>query len=205
MIPVDMVAEPQGFADARLSGLNWLATHPNDPEKPVRPPPHWSPFLRPLREGFFRRCGYTAIYEPVGTVDHFNSVSGDRTKAYDWSNYRFCSGWINSAKKPSGDGKWVDPYRVPAGCFEVQLPDMQLRPGSNVPPDLADAVAYTLAHLPIRDDERIIELRREWYEYFKDQGLPFALLERMAPQVADAVRRFNLSRGRPEDCKLNLP
>lgn len=45
------------------------------------------------------RCGYSAMFEPVGTVDHFVSVDEDMQLAYDWGNYRYASGWINSSKQ----------------------------------------------------------------------------------------------------------
>ncbi len=202
MIPVAAVNEPPEFAEVRQRGLEWLADHPNHWGRPA---PYWRPFRKLLREGFQHRCGYTAMYEPMGTVDHFTSVNSEPAGAYEWSNYRFCSAWINSAKKPAGDGKWMDPYLVPRGCFQVQLPDMQLLPGPNVPSDLVVQVDYTLRHLPIRDDERIIDLRREWYELFKGAEIEFVLLSRMAPLVADAVQRFNLNHGYPEDSRKNLP
>ena len=37
-------------------------------------------------------------FEPVGTVDHFMSCHEDRSKAYEWRNYRYCAAWINSSK-----------------------------------------------------------------------------------------------------------
>ena len=201
MISVTPVPEPGGFAEARRRGIAWAAANP-DAERPA---PYWRPFRRELREGFQRRCGYTAMYEPAGTVDHFASVKNDRAKAYDWANYRFASAWINSAKKPSGDGQWVDPYEVQVGWFEVQLPDMQLRPGTNVPDHMVAKVAYTLKHLPIQDDERVIDQRREWYDMFKNGELPLAGLARLAPLIADAIRRFNAQRGQPEDARHDLP
>lgn len=201
MIPVAPVPEPDEFAEAKRRGLDWLAANP----QAERPAPYWRPFRRILREGFQRRCGYTAMYEPAGTVDHFASVKNDATKAYDWGNYRFASAWINSAKKPAGDGQWVDPYEVQAGWFEVQLPDMQLRAGPGVPPSMAAKVAHTLKHLPIRDDERVIDQRREWYDLFKNGELSLAGLGRMAPLIAEAVRRFNAQRSQPEDSRHDLP
>ena len=44
-------------------------------------------------------CAYSAMYESVGTVDHFVSFHEDRSKAYEWGNYRYSAGWVNSSKQ----------------------------------------------------------------------------------------------------------
>jgi hypothetical protein len=38
------------------------------------------------------------MYEPVGTVEHYLSRDNYRNLAYEWSNLRFASAWINSCK-----------------------------------------------------------------------------------------------------------
>ncbi len=67
MIRFNSVPEPRGFRLlARKKGLAWLARNPNK----KRPKDFWSPFKNDLANGFNQLCGYTAMFEPVGTVDH---------------------------------------------------------------------------------------------------------------------------------------
>ena len=85
MIHFERVPKPQGFANqVEEPGAAWLERHPNA----KRPKDLWTQFKRPLADGFRSLCAYSAMYEPVGTVDHFVSWNEDKSKAYDWSNYR---------------------------------------------------------------------------------------------------------------------
>ena len=34
-----------------------------------------------------------------GTVDHFLSTDQRRDLAYEWTNYRYATGWLNSSKQ----------------------------------------------------------------------------------------------------------
>jgi hypothetical protein len=96
MIHFDPVPEPPTFDEkARKPGDDWLASNLNA----KRPKDFWSAFRGDLATGFRDLCAYSAMYEPVGTVDHFISWNEDHSKAYDWSNYRYASGWISSRKK----------------------------------------------------------------------------------------------------------
>jgi hypothetical protein len=112
VIPVAPVPEPGSFDDrARRPGNAWLAKN----EGAERPRDYWSPFRAVLADGFANRCGYTAMYEPAGTVDHFRSYKTNPALAYEWANYRYAAAWINSAKKTS---EVLDPYEVGEGWFE---------------------------------------------------------------------------------------
>ncbi|WP_309896654.1 hypothetical protein [Archangium sp.] len=106
MIPVARVAEPPDFdARVRQPGQHWLLRNP----QVERPRDLWSPFRDRLMEGFQKRCGYTAMWDLNGTVDHFRSIKRDRSLAYEWSNYRYASHWLNSSKRA---GEVLDPYEV---------------------------------------------------------------------------------------------
>jgi hypothetical protein len=88
--------EPENFDEkVRQPGNNWLAKN-TDPKK--RPIDYWSKFKSDLADGFNNLCGYSVMYEPLGTVEHFLSRENHRHLAYEWSNYRFASGWVNSSK-----------------------------------------------------------------------------------------------------------
>jgi len=75
-----------------------------------------SPFKPDLSDGFERLCAYSVMFEPVGTIDHYISVSRNKMLAYEWSNYRFASAWLNSSKKAEDD-KILDPFEPKLSDF----------------------------------------------------------------------------------------
>lgn len=186
MIPVARVPEPEGFdARVRKRGAEWLVAHPGAPE----PRPYWIEFLPQLREGFSRRCGYSAMYVPDGTVDHFRSRRDNAALLYEWSNLRFASSLMNTAKKAA---EVLDPYEVGAGWFEVLLPSLELVARyDRIPADVRPRVEATLRVLPLVHDERVVRQRREWYAMHLSGELQLPGLRRVAPLLADAVERWH--------------
>lgn len=183
MIPVTPVAEPEQFDElARKPGNEWLAANP----QAHRPRDYWSPFREALAQGFANRCGYSAMLEPSGTIDHFCSFHQDRTLAYEWSNYRYASSWLNSSKKTKDV---LDPYEVGEGWFEVHLPSLQLRLTDKIPPEIRSRAEAMLERFPIRDDERILKQRRTWLTMYRKGKLTLDGLREVAPLIAAAVER----------------
>jgi hypothetical protein len=183
MIPVKRVEEPAEFdAKARTPGLAWLKKNPGA----KRPADYWSRFKPQLADGFNNLCGYSAMLEPVGTVDHFLSCKNHPERAYDWSNYRFAQGWINSSKQKVDDAV-LDPYEVGEGWFEIILPSLQMKVTDSVPERLRSRAEFTLIRLGLRDDERIIRQRRIYYKRYTDGKLPLEELRIFAPLIAAAV------------------
>ena len=183
MIPVAPVPEPAGFDEgARKPGQHWLLENPNA----ERLRDLWSPFRGALAAGFSKRCGYTAMLELAGTVDHFESVKQRPDLAYEWSNYRFAAQWINSAKRTK---IVLDPYLVGEGWFEILLPSLQLVLTDAVSAEHRALAEQTLANLPIGHDERIIKQRREWYDMYREGHLALSGLWKVAPLIAAAVEK----------------
>jgi hypothetical protein len=137
-------------------------------------------------EGFKNRCGYTAMWDLNGTVDHFRSIKRDRSLAYEWSNYRYASQWLNSSKRA---GEVLDPHEVGEGWFEILLPSLQLVMTSKVPQEARALVEATLRALPIVHDERILRQRRAWYAEYQAGRLSLEGLRVMAPLIAAAVEK----------------
>ena len=130
MIHFERVPEPADFDQrARVPGNQWLAAHPGD----KRPKNFWTPFEPALAQGFLNLCAYSAMYVSVGTVDHFVSCHEDRSQAYEWGNYRFCTAWINSSKGNVPAGKLLDPLNIDDGWFEIHLPSLQLQVSDTIP------------------------------------------------------------------------
>jgi hypothetical protein len=184
VINVSPPQKPPDFDDkVRKPGNAWLAAHPTG-----RPSPYWSKCKSALADGFRDLCAYSAMYESVGTVDHFHPVDTHRHLAYEWSNYRFASGWINSSKLAK---VVLDPFEVEDGWFEILLPSLQLVISDDIPPEKRQLAEYTLGDkgLHLRDDERVIRQRQKWYNLYLNEGLPIEILEQMAPLIARAIRK----------------
>lgn len=168
MTRVHPVTKPLTFdAKCNIPGDQWLILHPDA----KRPRDYWSPFRNDLENGFNGRCGYAAMHLPTGgTVDHFISFKNDKTRSYDWGNYRFASGLLNSIKRTK-DAQVLDPYHIQNGWFEIILPSLQMQVSSAVPAaDKADAES-TLKLLKLRDDERIIRWRQSWFDMYERSGM----------------------------------
>lgn len=188
MIPVPRVPEPADFdARARQPGNAWLAENPGA----ERPRDYWSPFRSALADGFANRCGYTAMIDMGGTVDHFRSYRDAPALAYEWSNYRYASQWINSSKRAA---EVLDPHDVGEGWFEIHLPSLMLRLTEQIPPEHRALAERTLKSLPIVHDERVMRQRRAWYAKFREGKLTLEGLRDVAPLIAAAVERQDAAR-----------
>lgn len=185
MIRFEAVEKPVDFAEkVEGPGAIWLADHASG-----RPRDLWSPFKPQLADAFRNLCAYSAMFEPVGTVEHFVSCDEDRTKAYAWSNYRYASGWINSSKNSLLSSEIFDPFEVGDGWFEILLPSLQLVATDRVPEGLRERAKFVLKRLHLRDDERVLRQRREWYRMYQDGELTLDGLRKKAPLIAAAVAK----------------
>ncbi len=177
--------EPPEFDQkARKPGNNWLAKNPDH----KRPRDYWSPFKSNLADAAGNLCSYSVMYEPIGTVDHYLSCENYPNLVYEWSNYRFASAWINSSKCKLDD-QVLDPFQVGDDWFEIILPSLQLILTSKVPSAERQRAEFTLQRLRLRDDERVLRQRQEWYQLYLDGDLTLQGLEKKAPLIARAVRK----------------
>lgn len=196
------IEEPPAFeVECRQNGIAWLN---NQQVVPKRPKDFWSPFRPDLRRGFGKRCGYYAMYVHDGTVDHFVPWDGCKAfeprLAYEWTNFRFIDGGLNSRKKAAA---LLDPFDVQDDWFEVELPSLALN-AVKVPAEFEAKAALTLEALELDQGLRVLELRWEWYEQHRAHGLTFELLQEYAPLVARAVGRWR-EEGRGEPPAIPRP
>ncbi|AFZ25317.1 hypothetical protein Cylst_3152 [Cylindrospermum stagnale PCC 7417] len=195
MLNLNPPPEPPDFdAKARQLGNSWLAKNPDTKKRPKE---YWSVFKSYLADGFGNLCGYSAMYEPVGTVDHFLSCENYRHLTYEWSNYRFASAWINSSKGTLDD-KVCDPFQVGDDWFEILLPSLQLVLTDAVPAEEHQKAEFTLQRLHLRDDERVIRQRQAWYQMYLDGEITLIGLEKKAPLIARAIRKQQQETSLPE-------
>jgi hypothetical protein len=184
MISFEPPPEPDDFdEEVRQPGTDWLSSHS---ASDGRPPSYWNDFKTDLADGFGELCGYSAMYTPNGTVDHYLSWSNHPELAYEWSNYRYAAGWMNSSKQDADD-KVLDPFEVEDGWFEIILPSLQLVVSDDIPAEHREKAEFTLERLNLRDDERVIRQRRSWYEMFEEDRITLEGLREVAPLIARAV------------------
>ncbi|WP_421228882.1 hypothetical protein [Aeromonas enteropelogenes] len=193
MIEIDKtrLAEPADFdMQCRQKGLRWLQAHPKASRKPgTRPRDYWSQIKPQLADAYRNLCAYSAMFEPVGTVDHFLPVELNEFLAYEWPNYRFSAAWINSSKNKAVG--ILDPLDVGAGWFEVLLPSLQLVVvQERIPEPWRGLAEQTLNRLHLRDDERVLRQRRAWYQMYQAGKLTLEGLRDVAPLIAAAVERL---------------
>ena len=199
MIPVPKLTpanEPELFdTNCRKPGADWLAANPE--KDPHDQSVWWSRFKPDLAKHFKFRCGWlgTSI-EMEGIVEHYRSCgnrkkkpSPNRNLAFEWSNYRYASGPVNS-RKGTHDEAILDPCEIEDGWFEVSLNGFQLLPTSAIPPEFRTKAKDTLRILDLRNGHHARMARWNWYRRYWNGGDPLLdLLESDAPLVAIAVKK----------------
>jgi hypothetical protein len=184
MIRVEQAPEPAEFdRGTRQPGQSWLAENQTG-----RPQDFWSKHLPELQLAFANRCGYRAMWDDCGTVDHYLSCANHRHLAYEWNNYRYASGSINSGKK-NLDERVLDPFEVADEWFEVIFPSFQLVLTDRVPATILEKAQFTLERLKLRNGPKVREARRRFYELYKAGKITIEGLRTFAPQVAKAVEQ----------------
>jgi hypothetical protein len=199
MIPVPKLTkdnEPEHFdTNCRQPGETFLAETP--PRDPHEKSAWWCQFQPALAKHFTHRCGWTAMsIELEGDVDHFlacgdrnGNPSPHRHLAFEWSNYRYASGTINS-RKGNLDNQVLDPCEIGEGWFEVVLPNFVLRPTPRLPSAFRDKAETTIKKLKLFNEHKVRFARWSWYHRYWNGGDPLIdHLEKDAPLVAAAVRK----------------
>jgi hypothetical protein len=174
--------------DVAIPGNQWLI---NNPKAKGRPPAHWNKPLikKKLRQNFVNLCGYTLMHEMRGSVDHYISCNTDLNKAYDWDNYRFCAGAVNSSKKNADDSVF-DPWDIEFEWFDILLPSMIMVVSPAAPEPIREKLKFTLERLPIGDTDEVIDCRAEYYQGYKDGDMPLEWIKKKAPVLAASIRAW---------------
>ena len=179
-------------------GLAWLDAHPapraSTPEAPrnqERPPDYWREIREELADAFHERCAYTAMWLSYpGQVDHFVSIDEDRARAYEWDNFRYCAGWLNSSKQGIRSSRILDPLEIEDDWFEISLPSLELGVTDRCPEPLRERAEFMLDRLHLRKGPQVIRYRRQFYQQYRP-GEPrtLELLDQWAPLIARAIRK----------------
>lgn len=184
MIRFEPVPEPLEFDErVRQRGNAWLAKN-----KAEYPYGYWREFAPQLRRGFRGLCAYSAMRIQSGDVDHFVPCSERRELAYEWSNYRYADGRINSKKQGRLESKLLDPFEVRDEWFEVHLPSLQLVVTDHCPPELRQRAKSMIETLGLSHAEWLIEVRQSWLQMWEQGDISLAGLDVVAPLLARAIR-----------------
>lgn len=122
----------------------------------------------------------------AGTVDHYLSKKNRPDLAYEWSNYRYCTGHVNACKG-NYDDRILDPFDAEADWFEVLIPSLQLVLTDKVPFEFREKAEFTLHQLQLQDSDRIIKQRTYYYNAYKKGNMSIEQLEQDAPLLARAI------------------
>jgi hypothetical protein len=187
MMRFEPIPEPNEFDQkCRKKGNAWLAKNPDK----KRPRDYWSPFKADLANGFKNLCGYSAMYELNATVDHFLSCANHRNLAYEWSNYRYATGRINSSKK-NLDNQILDPFEVEDNWFEILLPSLQLELTDQVPLSHRSKAKFTIERLGLDRNPQVIAQRAAWFNLYQEGKITLEGLADTAPLIARAIAKQN--------------
>src|SRR5204862_6453922 len=118
----------------------------------------------------------------------------ERRPAYEWSNYRYAAGWINSSKSKLSSRDIIDPFVVGKGWFEILLPSCQMVRTRRCPKKFRTRADNMLNRLHLGHDERVVRYRRHWLEQYDRKKIPLSDLDQKAPLLAEAVRKRDASR-----------
>jgi hypothetical protein len=192
MIPVaNPIPEPADFdAECRKKGQGWIDARrlENLALKSSEFPSYWGNYEGELAAAFRQRCGWWAMWISDGEVDHYLSKKNRPDLAYEWSNYRYIAGSVNGSKG-NHDDKVLDPFEIQEDWFEVLLPSMQLIITDQIPEELRVKANFTITQLHLDDGKKVVRCRQRWYESYKN-GMPLTELEKYAPLIANAVKKW---------------
>lgn len=181
MIRCERVAPPGHFeVEVRRPGMRWLETRAVG-----RPPRYWQAVREDLEQAFNERCAYSALrIAGLGTVDHFDAA---RELLYEWGNYRYSAGWINSSKQYVPSTRLLDPCEIEDGWFELVLPSLDVRVGRRCPEELRGRAEYTIARLQL-SGERLKRLREKHLQLYQSGHMSLPMLDEWDPLLARALR-----------------
>jgi hypothetical protein len=154
-------------------------------------PPIWRKCIDHMMQAYEQRCAYLAMFiEDTGnpTVDHVTPKSFAWDQVYEWSNYRLCTGVVNS-KKGELLGL-VDPVDAKRGWFELDLASYRVVRGAKAPKAHHAKIEATLPLLNQRDC--YLQRKRYVEDYWLGpgaKGIDITYLEHRAPFIAAELRR----------------
>jgi hypothetical protein len=171
---------PNFHETTTIPGERWLMRNP-DTRK--RPRDYWSVHRDYLAECFNNWCGYAIMRMGKCTVDHYLSCVNNRTRAYQWENYRYVCNSINSSKKKL-DTEVLDPFEIEHDWFIVQIPSFLLII-DKVPAEQQQRAERTVNSLNL--SKGFAAYRHAFYRDFLQGNASIKTLRSYAPLLAAAL------------------
>lgn len=206
MIHVDPVEEPADFnVRVRQPGHAYLEfVAAATPDFIGRD--YWRRCLDQLREAYRGTCAYTATYIEAVTgaqsVDHFVPKRIDPHQAYEWSNFRYVCGRMNSRKRI--DVAIIDPFLIDGDIFFLEFVSMLMIVNPAVPYEVAERAHVTIDVLGL-NDERCTTDRLNWVINLANGDVSADYVARRAPFIDRELRRQGLDAPALRDMMAKRP
>lgn len=155
-------------------------------------PPYWRGCLDDLEREYAGICAYSGVYiDPTTgerTVDHYLAIDNDpqKTRVYDWSNYRLASLRMNRSKGVAQDV--LDPFEVQDGWFQINLVSYEVVASPGLPDELARRIDATIRRLKLNND-RLCRQREADHAHLRSGEVSFEYLARYRPFLAREIQR----------------
>lgn len=193
MIHVSSQAEPYTFDNqVRIPGQAFLLRFPNPTSRDYshHRADYWRSCLGELHKSYSEICSYMAewILLRDSSVDHFVPKSADKSKVYEWTNYRLALKQLNQNK---GQAAILDPFTITNGWFIIDFDTFFVKPEPSLDKARKADVRFAIQKLKLNNDmfrNRRIEHIRSYCNGRAD----IASLERRAPFIALELHRQNL-------------
>ncbi len=185
MRPLAPTPEPPGF-DKRVRdrGNKWLAKNPTAVSSKF--PDYWNEFRKEVQEAFEECCAYLGFPIVSGQVDHFIAKNVDKTRTYEWSNYRWGEPRVNQLK---GTRPFLDPHSLEPGWVAIDPVTLEYKAGPNLPAHLLAEATNTFEVL---NDPEIKRGRRGVLKPFAlpEGGWDIPKLRLFFPLLAECAESF---------------
>jgi hypothetical protein len=194
MIPVKPQPEPERFAErVRAPGMQFLEQVPRPTSEQWGKRAYWQRALPDMRAAYDGICAYSAHWIPHSTgnhsIDHFVPKSASPNLAYEWTNFRYVSARFNSRK---GTRTILDPFELQPDWFVIDLTSFLIKPHSSLSPGQQKSVWQTIECLKLNTDDDLVDERASLVNDYRDGGISFSHLRKIAPFIAYELKRQGL-------------
>lgn len=190
----DEPTNPDFDALVRKPGEAFLLTNPSPKYNEWKHHDFWRRIAPTLRHNYNGICAYSCyfIHEVTGddTIEHFRPKTPNPTLAYEWTNYRYVCGKLNTWKRT--DENVIDPFEIEDGWFFIEFPSLLVKPFPGLDPGLTSRIKNTVLQLKLNDYDPCIRCRQRIIEDFCSGDVNFNFLKRQAPFVGLEIERQGL-------------
>jgi hypothetical protein len=178
----------------RKPGKAFLAAIPNPNYKQWKHHDYWRGVAPVLRKRYSGICAYSCyfIHEVTGddTIEHFLPKTPHPTLAYEWTNYRYVCGKLNTWKRT--DENVLDPFEIEDGWFNIEFPSLLVKASGGLDARLILRIRSTITQLKLNEDDPCIRCRQRIIEDYCSGDISFDYLKRHAPFLGREIERQGL-------------